>query len=188
MRTDWRLRPACEADIPALDKLIPRSVRSLSATQYSTGQMDAALGSVFGVDRQLIHDGTYYVIEESGRLIACGGWSKRQTLFGSDHHTTRDNAELDPTHDAARVRAFFTDPVHARRGLGRAILQECEKAIRVAGFKVIELAATLPGIPFYTACGYAAGERVDVPLPNGLTLAVVRMNKALSPLSGNSSK
>ncbi|MEY2539155.1 MAG: hypothetical protein QOG67_2895 [Verrucomicrobiota bacterium] len=188
MSTDWRLRPACEADIPALDKLIPRSVRGLSATHYSTGQMDAALGSVFGVDRQLIHDGTYYVIEESGRLIACGGWSKRQTLFGSNHHTTRDDAELDPTHDAARVRAFFTDHVHARRGLGRAILQECEKAIRVAGFKVIELAATLPGIPFYTACGYAAGERVDVPLPNGLTLAVVRMNKALSPLSGNSSK
>jgi GNAT superfamily N-acetyltransferase len=110
-------------------------------------------------------------------LIGCGGWSKRKTLFGSDHQTNRDDAELDPVHDAARIRAFFVHPAWARRGLGRAILEECEKAIRAAGFKAIELAATLPGEPFYAAFGYASGEQSDAPLANGLSLSIVRMTK-----------
>lgn len=180
MKATWSLRLAREQDVPALEKLIPLSVRGLQGSHYSTAQMDAALRSVFGVDRQLIHDGTYYVIEQTGELIGCGGWSKRQTLFGSDHHqTTRDDALLDPAHDSARIRAFFIHPDHARRGLGRAILVECEKAIRVAGFKSIELAATLPGEAFYVATGYVAGERSDVPLPNGLSLGIVRMTKVI---------
>jgi GNAT superfamily N-acetyltransferase len=164
MKQQWKLRLANESDVPALEKLIPLSVRGLSRADYSSAQMDAALGSVFGVDRQLIRDGTYFVVAENGELIGCGGWSKRKTLFGSDHQTYRDDAELDPSHDAARIRAFFIHPDHARRGLGRAILEECEKAIRAAGFQSIELAATLPGVPFYSACGYSSGERSDIPL------------------------
>ena len=190
MKTEWSLRLAREIDVPAIEALIPLSVRGLQASHYSAAQMDAAIGSVFGVDRQLIRDGTYFVVERppsvagatsgaagDSELIGCGGWSKRKTLFGSDHQTNRDDAKLDPAHDAARIRAFFVHPQWARRGVGHAILEECEKAIRAAGFKAIELAATLPGEPFYAAFGYASGERADVPLANGLSLSIVRMTK-----------
>jgi GNAT superfamily N-acetyltransferase len=177
VQTEWSLRRACDTDGPALEKLIALSVHGLQSAYYSEAQMDGALGSVFGVDRQLIHDKTYFVIESQGELIGCGGWSKRKTLFGSDHQTNRDDAELDPARDRARIRAFFIHPDWARRGLGRAILEECEKAIRDAGFRSIELAATLPGVPFYDAFGYLSGERSDVPLPNNLSLGIVRMTK-----------
>ena len=171
------MRLAREADVPGLEKLIPLSVRALQARYYSTAQMDGALGSVFGVDRQLIRDGTYFVVEHDNDLIGCGGWSKRKTLFGSDHETGRDDAELNPICDAARIRAFFIHPEWARRGLGHAILDTCEKAIRHAGFRSAELAATLPGEPFYAAFNYSAIERYDVPLANGLGLPIVRMIK-----------
>jgi len=174
------VRLAREHDIPELERLIPLSVRGLQASHYSAEQMDAAIGSVFGVDRQLIRDGTYFVVEQTNELIGCGGWSKRKTLFGSDHHqATRDDAELDPRLDAARIRAFFVHPDHARRGVGRAIVEACETAIRAAGFKRIELAATLPGEAFYQACGYRSGAEEEVPLPNGLTIGIVHMDKAL---------
>ncbi len=137
--------------------------------------------AVFGVDRQLIRDGTYYVVEQQGELIGCGGWNKRKTLFGSDHQTNRDDTELNPESDAARIRAFFIHPAWARRGIGRAILDECERAIRAAKFKSIELAATLPGVPFYAACGYVASQRSDVPLPNNLSLQIVQMTKSFPP-------
>ena len=180
LKENWKLRLARENDIPALEKLIPLSVHGLQASHYSIAQMDAALGSVFGVDRQLIRDRTYFVVEFKGKLIGCGGWSKRKTLFGSDHHTIRDDAELDPMTDAARIRAFFVHPDHARRGIGRAILEACEKAICDAGFTAIELAATLPGVPFYAAFSYVPGEKSDVPLANALSLQIVRMTKELS--------
>src|SRR5437763_2162272 len=180
LKENWKLRLAREDDIPALEKLITLSVRGLQASHYSVAQMAAALGSVFGVDRRLIRDGTYFVVELDGALIGCGGWSKRKTLFGSDHHTTRDDAELDPITDAARIRAFFVHPDHARRGMGRAILEACEKAICDAGFTAIELAATLTGVPFYAAFGYVPGEKSDIPLANGLSLQIVRMTKDLS--------
>lgn len=174
------VRLAREQDIPALERLIPLSVRGLQSSHYSSDQMEAAIGSVFGVDRQLICDGTYFVVEQTNELIGCGGWSKRKTLFGSDHHqAARDDAELDPQSDAARIRAFFVHPEHARRGVGRAIVEACETAIRGAGFKRIELAATLPGEAFYQVCGYQSGKREDVSLPNGLTLGIVHMSKAL---------
>ena len=179
LKENWKLRLARENDIPALEKLITLSVRGLQPSHYSVAQMDAALGSVFGVDRRLIRDGTYFIVELDGELIGCGGWSKRKTLFGSDHHTTRDDAELDPITDAARIRAFFVHPDHARRGIGRAILEACEKAICDAGFTAIELAATLTGVPFYAAFGYVLGEEFDVPLANGLSLQIVRMTKEL---------
>jgi N-acetylglutamate synthase-like GNAT family acetyltransferase len=174
------IRLAKEDDVPAIERLITLSVRGLQRSHYSDAQMESALGSVFGVDRQLIHDRTYFVIEEGTQLIGCGGWSKRRTLFGSDHHhAIRDNAELEPASNAARIRAFFVHPKYARRGLGRAILDACETAIRAAGFTRIELAATLPGEAFYQACGYVAGTGEDVPLPNGLRLGIVRMSKRL---------
>lgn len=176
---DWALRFAGADDIPALESLIEHSVRTLQAGWYSTAQMDGALGSVFGVDRQLIRDQTYFLAARGSAIIACGGWSKRASLFGSDAARAAEDALLDPLHDAARIRAFFVHPEHARQGLGRAILFACEDAIRAARFRSIELVATLPGEPFYLAFDYAAGERYEVPLVNGLSLPVVRMSKNL---------
>ena len=176
---DWSLRLAHDGDIPELEALIGRSVRELQSAYYSAAQMDGALGSVFGVDRQLIRDKTYFVAEQGEAIIACGGWSKRESLFGSDAARAVEDALLDPLQDAARIRAFFVHPEHARRGLGRAILVACEDAIRAARFRSIELVATLPGVPFYRAFDYEAGERYEVPLVNGLSLPVVRMSKNL---------
>lgn len=176
---DWSLRLACEHDIPLLETLIERSVRELQAAFYSSAQMDGALGSVFGVDRQLIRDQTYFVAEQSDAIIACGGWSKRESLFGSDTQRAREDALLDPSRDPARLRAFFVHPDYARHGLGRAILFACENAIRAARFQSIELVATLPGVPFYRAFDYETGERYEVPLANGLSLPVVQMTKIL---------
>jgi GNAT superfamily N-acetyltransferase len=184
VKSEWRLRLARETDVRALEKLIALSSRGLRADFYSAAQIEGALGSVFGVDRQLIRDETYFVVETGGELIGCGGWSKRKTLFGSDHQTGRDDAELDPAKDPARIRAFFVHPVWARRGIGRAILVACEEAIGAAGFSLIELAATLPGVPFYAACDYTAAERSDVPLNNVLALPVVRMTKKLNVPGG----
>jgi GNAT superfamily N-acetyltransferase len=175
---------ARETDIPALEKLIALSARGLRADFYTARQIEGALGSVFGVDRQLIRDETYFVIEEDGELIGGGGWSKRRTLFGSDHQTGRDDAELDPVTESARIRAFFIHPEWARRGLARAILHACENAIGDAGFSSIELAATLPGVPFYASCDYLSAESSDVPLNNGLMLPVVRMSKRLNVPGG----
>jgi N-acetylglutamate synthase-like GNAT family acetyltransferase len=176
------LRLAEDSDVPSIAALIPLSVRGLQAEYYSSAQMEGALGSVFGVDRQLIRDRTYFVAEsiETNSIVGCGGWSKRRTLFGSDHHqTNRDDAELDPAFESARIRAFFVHPDWARRGIAQSILAESEAAISAAGFRSIELAATLPGVPFYAAFGYAAGEKSEVPLVNGETIAVVRMTKII---------
>ena len=179
VKGNWKVRRAQESDIAALDQLIALSAHGLGASYYSAAKLDAALGTVFGVDRQLIRDGTYFVVETENELLGCGGWSKRKTLFGSDSQADRDDSELNPNLDAARIRAFFIHPDHARRGIGRAILNECEKAIRAAGFNSIELAATLPGVPFYAACGYLTGERSEVPLSDGLSLPIVHMRKKL---------
>lgn len=176
---DWALRLAREDDIPQLETLIEHSVRELQSPHYSSGQMDGALGTVFGVDRQLIRDRTYFVVEQGGALIACGGWSKRESLFGTDAMHAATDALLDPLRGAARIRAFFVHPDYARHGLGRAILLACEDAIRAARFRSIELVATLPGVPFYQAFDYETGERYEVPLVNGLSLPVVRMTKNL---------
>jgi len=176
---DWALRLAHADDIPKLETLIERSVRELQSPYYSSAQMDGALGTVFGVDRQLVRDHTYFVVEQKGALVACGGWSKRASLFGSDTARMKEDALLDPHSQAARIRAFFVHPQAARRGLGRAILLACEEAIRAARFHQIELVATLAGVDFYRAFGYNTGERYEVPLANGLSLPVVPMTKNL---------
>jgi len=173
------IRPATLEDIPVLEVLIAQSVRTLQAGYYTTAQMEGALGTVFGVDTQLIRDGTYFVAEVESATVACGGWSRRKTLFGGDHVAHKDDSWLDPSQDAARIRAFFIRPGWERRGIGSRILEACESAAVAHGFSRFELAATLPGVPMYQTRGFSATERFDVPLPNGLGLPVVRMVKSV---------
>ncbi len=177
MDTTFTLRLAIEDDILALEELIPLSVRGLQSAYYSAAQMEAALGPVFGVDRQLIKDGTYFVVEEAGQIVGCGGWSRRKAVFGGDRERAGEDGRLDPACDPARIRAFFVHPGWARRGIGRAILAACEEALVRAGFRQAVMVATLAGEPLYAVLGYAVEERYEVPLKDGLVLPVVRMGK-----------
>jgi GNAT superfamily N-acetyltransferase len=177
---ETRLRPARLDDVDAIAALIERSVRGLQAKDYTPTQLEGALGSVFGVDRQLIRDGSYFVLEAEGRIVACGGWSRRRTLYGADAVSDRDDEALTPGVDAARIRAFFVDPDFARKGLGAKLLTACEAAAMAHGFTHAELGATLTGLPLYERYGYRALKRQDAPLPNGLTLAIVKMAKTLA--------
>jgi GNAT superfamily N-acetyltransferase len=172
-------RRAALADVPAIERLISASVRGLSRGDYTDEQIEAALGSALGVDSQLVRDGTYFVAESEGRLVACGGWSFRKTLFGADGRADREPEALDPARDAARVRAFFVHPDWARRGLGRALLELCETEARAAGFGCAELMATLPGVRLYQVCGYAAQPAIEHALPGGLSIRFVPMRKPL---------
>jgi GNAT superfamily N-acetyltransferase len=173
------IRTATLDDVPALERLIAASARAFGRPDYTEAQIEAALGTAWGVDRELIRDGTYFVVERDGTLAACGGWSRRRTLFGADSRPGRESALLDPTHDAARIRAFFVHPAHGRRGLGRALLARCEDAARLAGFSSAELMATLPGERLYAALGYTAAGSIQHPLPGGLTIRFVPMRKRL---------
>jgi predicted N-acetyltransferase YhbS len=168
---------AQDFDVPALEALIPLSVHALQSPYYSSAQMDAALGPVFGVDRQLIRDGTYFVAEQDRMIVGCGGWSRRRSLFGSDSGREHEDGLLDPLRDAARVRAFFVHPAWARRGIGRSIMAACERAIAEAGFRTVDIVATLAGEPLYAAFGYEVVERYDIAMAKDLSLPVVRMTK-----------
>jgi GNAT superfamily N-acetyltransferase len=184
---DIRIRLATPADIPVLRDLINASVRGLQAGDYTPAQIEAALKTVYGVDSQLIADGTYFVADGgrasppggmgSSQIVGCGGWSKRKTLFGGDHWSARQDSLLDPNYDAAKIRAFFVHPAWARRGIGTMILEACETAAKSAGFTRLEMGATLSGVPFYKAKGYEALENLDVPLGDGESMIVVRMAK-----------
>lgn len=177
------LRLATHEDIPALHELIAASVRTLQRADYSAAQLEAALGTVYGVDTQLIVDESYYVVDtttaDANRkiIVACGGWSKRKTLFGSDQGPNRDSSLLDPAREAAKIRAFFVHPDWVRRGLAKRILTACEEAAYAQGFRQFEMGATLTGVPMYAACGYTKDETLETPLANGLSLTVVRMSK-----------
>jgi GNAT superfamily N-acetyltransferase len=177
------VRQAVPADVPALEKLIRASVLGLQTEDYTSEQREQALELVFGVDTQLIEDGTYFVAEarvDGNQVIAgCGGWSKRKTLYGSDHCAGREDALLDPHQDAAKIRAFFVHPGWARRGVGSRILEVCEAAAATAGFRRLEMGATLTGVPLYRARGYVEGEQREVPLRPGLSLPIVYMVKQL---------
>jgi len=142
--------------------------------------MEAAMGCVFGVDRQLIRDGTYFIVDAAPGIAGCGGWSKRRSQFGGDGWRAEPDVELDPQNDPARVRAFFVHPNWARKGIGRSIMAQCEAAIRAAGFHQVEIIATLAGEPLYATFGYAVVERYDVPLNGGLRLPVVRMTRSFA--------
>ncbi len=177
-----RIRLAETRDIPSLRKLIEASVRGLQAGDYSAEQLEGALRTVYGVDTQLIADGTYFAAEQTDAsgaplLVGCGGWSKRKTLFGGDQFAGREDSLLDPATDAAKIRAFFVHPAFARRGIGTLILEACEAAAEKAGFRRLEMGATLTGVPFYRSKGYVELEAVEAPLGNGLTLPIVRMGK-----------
>jgi len=180
----FTIRLATAADTPALRELIDQSVRVLQREDYSAEQLEAALGTAYAVDTQLIADETYYIVEAVGAagenvLAACGGWSMRKTLYGSDHGPYRDNAMLDPECEAAKIRAFFVHPEWTRRGIASLILKTCEDAAYARGFRRFEMGATLTGVPMYAARGYAKGEQIEVPLPNGLSLTVMRMSKSV---------
>jgi N-acetylglutamate synthase-like GNAT family acetyltransferase len=189
MQMNIRIRQAEAADIPVLRELIEASVRGLQAQDYTPTQLESALNTVYGVDSQLISDGTYFVAEaepgeaepksarREGVVVGCGGWSKRKTLYGGDRWTGREDDLLDPVRDAAKIRAFFIHPEWARRGIGSKILESCEAAARAAGFSRFEMGATLTGVPMYRARGYVELEHLEVPLANGEKLPIVRMAK-----------
>jgi len=169
-------------DVPALAVLIPLSVRALQAAYYSPAEMEAALdNAIFGVDRQLIRDGTYFVAEQNGVIIGCGGWSRRSSMCGGDRDRKGEDALLDPQKNPARIRAFFTHPKWARRGIGRSIMTACERAVIAAKFSRIEIVATLAGEPLYASFGYQVVERYGLPMANDMTLPVVRMTKDCLP-------
>ncbi len=177
------LRLARQEDLPALHALIEASVRGLQKNDYTPAQIEGALGTVLGLDTQLVKDGTYFIAEARAAcarvLVGGGGWSKRKTLFGSDHAPVREPELLDNKTDAAKIRAFFIHPDWARRGIGSKILDACELAARQAGFTRFEMGATLTGVPLYLARGYREIERIEVPLRNGEKLLVVRMAKSV---------
>jgi GNAT superfamily N-acetyltransferase len=192
MEDKIHLRLAVEEDVPVLRRLIEASVRGLQTEDYTPAQIEGALATVFGVDSQLIADGTYIVAEAQSTetedaprttvkanlmIVGCGGWSKRKTLYGSDHWTGREDALLDPLHDAAKIRAFFIHPAWARRGVGSLILQACEDAARAAGFTRYEMGATLTGAKLFGAKGYVPIKPISIRLVNGETLPVIHMEK-----------
>jgi GNAT superfamily N-acetyltransferase len=175
------LRRARAADVPALQQLIAASARALSAGDYTPAQVEGALRGAFGVDTQLIRDGSYFVIESGTRFAGCGGWSRRRTLFGSDARADRDASELNAEVDAAKIRAFFIHPDFARRGLGTWLLERCEQDAVAHGFQRLEMMATLPGIRLYAARGYAGDAYLDWPLEDGLTIRFLPMSKQAPP-------
>ena len=173
-----RLRTATLGDVETLRELIAQSARELGREDYTAKQIEAALKGAWGVDTELIRDGTYFVVERDGRLAACGGWSRRKTLFGSDTHAGREPGLLDPKTDAARIRAFFVHPDFARQGIGRMLLARCEEEAKSHGFTRAVLVATLPGVRLYETCGYDEIERKEYPLEEGEMIEFVTMRKA----------
>ena len=178
-RMDYTIRKAVVSDREAIQRLIAESARGLSRADYSEQQIEGAIKTVFGVDTNLILDGTYFVADNDGELIGCGGWSRRRTLFGGDQYSSRDGSYLDPKTEAAKIRAFFIHPEHARKGIARAILARCETDARAAGFQALELMSTLPGIKLYRACGYEGIEHVELEVGGNLTIGLVPMRKQL---------
>ncbi len=180
MATAYTIRLATMADLPVLQDLVAQSVWVLQANEYSDEQREAAIRLVYGVDTQLVRDGTYFAVEHDGKIVACGGWSRRRTLFGGDQHApTREPELLDPATEAAKIRAFFVRPGWERRGIGSALIQACERAAWAEGFTKLEMGSTLTGVPLYSAHGYREVERIEVPLDRGLAMTVVRMAKSL---------
>ena len=194
MPPGFQIRPAVPADVPILCALIDASVRRLQAQDYTSAQIESALRTVFGVDSQLIADGTYLLAEtipslhsggnekpgvSKSTIVACGGWSKRKTLYGGDGWKNRQDDLLDPRIDAAKIRAFFVHPDWARRGIGTMVLDACEAAARAAGFERFEMGATLTGVKLFQQRGYVAVERLEVPLEGSITLPVIHMTKTV---------
>jgi GNAT superfamily N-acetyltransferase len=176
------LRLALPADVPALEALIARSAHALSVGFYTQPQIDAVTREVFGVDSQLVADGTYFAVESDGEIVACGGWGKRSTGYGGDQAKSKPERLLDPATEAAKIRAFFVDPAMARRGLGTLLMAHCAQAAAAAGFTRLELVATMPGVPLYEALGFEPVERFDLALAQGTVMVpVLLMSRGLVP-------
>lgn len=179
---DTILRRAVRTDIAGIERCMKSSAHELGRGVYDARENASFVEHVAVVDDQLIADGTYFVVATSAepRIIACGGWSRRDKLFTGNDGAAGGGRLLDPVGEPARVRAMFVDPAFARRGLGRQILAACEEAAKVDGFRSVELMATLPGVPLYRACGYVEIEPFQVILPDGVPLPCLRMSKVLS--------
>ena len=176
----FTLRKATMSDQEEIAALIAESVRGLGSEDYNKRQIELSVRSVFGVDRELIADDTYFVAEFDGKIVGCGGWSKRKTLYGASHYEKgRDSVELDPATEPAKIRAFFIHPEQARKGIGTAILNACEDEARARGFRKAEMMATLPGVKLYAVRGYAGDERVKVPVGDGVEIECIKMKKEL---------
>ena len=173
------IRRAAFQDIPDLEKLLALSVRGLSREHYTQGQIESALKYIFGIDTQLISDGTYYILEIDKFIAGCGGWSMRKTLYGGDQYKELQDTLLDPITEAARIRAFFVHPDYARRGIGRQIMAYCEKQAKAHGFSSLELGATLPGVPLYKAMGFRSVDNIVETLSDGEKLELVKMIKSI---------
>jgi GNAT superfamily N-acetyltransferase len=175
----FTLRTARAGDVPALRALIERSARALSVGFYSPAQIESAIRHVFGVDTNLVADGTYFVVSQGAAIVGCGGWSRRRRLYGGDQRPVGSAEWLNPEADAAKIRAFFVAPEHARRGVGRLLLEASTAAARAAGFSRFELMATLPGVPLYEACGFVRTRDVMDILPDGVSLPLVQMERRI---------
>ena len=176
-------RLAVEDDLPALKTLMALAIDELQKGFLDPDQIIASR-QVMGLDTQLVADRTYFLVEDNGALAGCGGWSRRATLYGGDHSTAlRDAALLDPAVDAARVRAMYTHPAFARRGVGRRILSLCEAAAAAEGYRRVQLMATLSGEPLYRACGYEPIEHTAAAPVNGVVVPLILMGKAVAPVS-----
>lgn len=177
MAIEITYRTAEQADIPALEELIPLSARQLQRGYYSSNQLDGAIGTVFGLDTQLIKDGTYFVALTGTVIIGCGGWSRRITTYGGDRAKIEEDRLRDPQTEPAMIRAFFVHPNYARRGIGREFIRRSEIAAAAGGFQRIEIVATLAGEPLYTACGYVPVEQTSIELVNGQRMTLVKMRR-----------
>ena len=180
MAMAYNIRLATLEDRSRIQQLIVESARGLSREHYSNAQIETAIATTFGVDTSLIEDGTYFVAENEGVLVGCGGWSRRRTLYGGDQFRSRDVSYLDPAIEAARIRAFFVHPDHARKGIAQALLTKCEGEAAANGFRAVELMSTLPGIKFYKANGYTEQGTFDLPMNDRVTLELVPMRKELT--------
>lgn len=170
-------RLARRDDLDALRALMDAAISELQKPFLNAGQI-ASSRAIMGLDTQLIDDGTYYIVEADGQLAGCGGWSRRATLYGGDQTPGRSAALLDPSKDAARIRAMYTHPNHTRKGVGRLILSLCEEAAKADGFTRMELMSTMAGEPLYRACGYQPEEQV-VDDRGGVGVPLLRMYKQL---------
>ena len=179
MEATFLLRPALPADLSVLRDIIERSAAALSVGFYTQQQTAAVTREVFGVDSQLVADGTYYAIETDGAIVACGGWGKRSTSFGGDQAKSAPERLLDPATEAAKIRAFFVDSAWARRGLGSMLRTHCAAQAAAAGFGTLELVSTMPGVPLYRALGFSEVEPFDLLLTRGVRVPVVRMRRAV---------
>jgi GNAT superfamily N-acetyltransferase len=171
-------RLARRDDLEALKILMDGAISENQRLFLNESQI-ASSRAIMGLDTQLIDDGTYFIIEADGQMAGCGGWSRRATMYGGDQTPGRSAALLDPTQDAARIRAMYTHPSHTRKGIGRLIISLCEEAAKAEGFTKMELVATLSGEPLYRACGFEAYEEIRDDR-GGIAVPLLRMKKSLA--------